>query len=689
MPPMKRQILQRPSVVPLLAAVILPLLAACGGPAAPAAQTTPQVIRETVVVRETVLVPATATAEAAAETATAAAGDAAGATATETATATAEETAAAAGDDGAAGGGAFSEPHPILSDQRVRQAIAYCTNRPELIKSVYPFLDEAAQQKLLMDSNVPQGHWALAEEGLTTYPFDAAKGGQLLDDAGWTQEDEGAVRTNADGDPLALKFLTTDVQFRQTWAAVFEQQMLENCGIQVVRTHAPGTYVFGDKTGVTVRDYELAAYAWVGEPDPGGLTLYACNQIPLPSNNWEGQNTMGWCNETASRAIIAANNTLDREERIKQYATFQQEFTKDMVSLPLFNRAEAAAASTNLLNFKPDPTEYYTHNAAEWELQDGGDSVILGFTQEPASMFSLVESAAVQVSAAQLISALPATTLNYDYQPEALKQLPTLDNGGATNEDVEVQEGDMVWNTDGEPVALADGVEVVNAAGETVTYEGDPLTMKQLKTTFEFVDGLKWEDGVPVTKADYELAAKINCDPESGATTFNVCESREGIEFTSDTAYTVTYLPGVQWPEYSIYTVGAYPAHRKVADGRTLAEVPAQEWATLPEIAEAPLSNGPFKLVSWEKGQTMVFEANENYFKGAPKLKQITIQFFADSNQAVAQLLTGEVDVLGTETLGAGPEVEAVLKAAEEGQIQATTIASPTWEHIDMNLFRE
>jgi hypothetical protein len=45
------------------------------------------------------------------------------------------------------------------------------------------------------------------------------------------------------------------------------------------------------------------------------------------------------------------------------------------------------------------------------------------------------------------------------------------------------------------------------------------------------------------------------------------------------------------------------------------------------------------------------------------------------------------VDVLGSETLGAGAEVQTVLDAAAAGDIQAYTIASATWEHIDMNLF--
>src|SRR5512133_2209780 len=44
----------------------------------------------------------------------------------------------------------YSVPDPILSDVRVRRAIALCTNREEAIKAVYPF--ETDQKALLMDS---------------------------------------------------------------------------------------------------------------------------------------------------------------------------------------------------------------------------------------------------------------------------------------------------------------------------------------------------------------------------------------------------------------------------------------------------------------------------------------------------------------------------------------------------------
>ncbi|MEI7769303.1 MAG: ABC transporter substrate-binding protein [Chloroflexales bacterium] len=648
----------------MLLGLLIPVLAACGGaPAATPIKETVVVVQTAAPVVQTVVVAPTADPNAT----------------------TAPVTTAAP-----VASGEFTTPHPILGDVKVRQAIAYCTNRPELIASVYPFLNADQQKSLLMDTFIPQGHWALAKDGITSYAFDAKKGGALLDEAGWKLADGETVRANANGDPLSLSFTTTNAQFRQTWSAVFIQQMAA-CGIQIVPTYAPASWWFGATTGLQRRDYELGAYAWVGQADPTGQTLYSCNQIPLPSNNWQGQNTMGWCNETASKAINAANNTLDRNERIKQYATVEQEFSKDMVSLPLFNRFEAAAATNRFQGFKADPTEYYTANADQWSVKDG-DTIVLGFSQEPASLWTLVESAASTATIARLIGAQYATQYSYDYQAVAQKALATIESGAAKNADVDVKEGDTVWTTAGEPAKLAKDVEVTAADGTATKFSSGTLKLKQLTVTYTFVDGLKWADGKPITKDDYALAYKIDCDPASGAVSLTTCKSISKVDFTSDTSYTVTYLPGVQTPTYYLSPIGAYPAHQVIASegaykGKTLADVPAKDWGTLPEIAETPLSSGPYVVEKWQKGQSMTLTANPNYYKGAPKVKKIIIKFIADTNQAVAQLLTGDIDALGSETLGAGAEVQTVLDAAKKGTVQAFPIASPTWEHIDMNLF--
>ncbi len=577
----------------------------------------------------------------------------------------------------------FTTPHPILGDLRVRQAIAFCADRDSIIASVYPYVED--KSVLRMDSFLPTGHWAHTSPS-TQYEYDPAKGQALLEEAGWTRG-TGAIRTNANGENLALKFTTTNAQFRQTWGAVFIKN-LTDCGFQVVPFYTPGSWWFGATTGLSRRDFDMGAFAWVGQADPGGVTLYACDSIPRPENGWEGQNYMGWCNTAASTAIKLANNSLSRDERIRQYAIVQEEFAKDMPSLPMFNRVEVAAYNSNLVGFEQAPGEaYYTWNIHNFEIP-GKDTIVLAFTQEPASMFSLVESAAVQRQAANIVFGAGTNSLNYDFKALLYKQLPTIENGGAVNADVDVAAGTKVVDANGDVVELAAGVKVVNSAGETVEFTGGTVKMKQLTITGSFLDGIKWQDGEPLKKADIKLSFDINCDRDSGAVSFFTCDRTASFEVLDDTTSKWTLVPGYQDPQYFLNLPGAYPSHQVTSDGRTLASVPAKEWSTLPEIAERPLGFGPYRLVDWQKGIAMTFEAYEDFVLGAPKTPNIIIQFFSDTNAAVSALLTGQADVVGSETLGAGAEVATVVQAEADGKnVKVYIGASATWEHVDFQLF--
>jgi ABC-type transport system substrate-binding protein len=320
-----------------------------------------------------------------------------------------------------------------------------------------------------------------------------------------------------------------------------------------------------------------------------------------------------------------------------------------------------------------------------------------------------VENAAVQRTVAQLVGGVNETAYDYAYQPVAYEgdKFPTIENGGSTNEDAALKDGDKFIGSDGNVYALKGGKVVTLKDGAPSDEEAKDVQVKaqdgtlapatvgaktpQIVTTFKFKAD-KWSDGEPVAKADRELAYKVNCDRTSGAVTYDTCDRIAKVDVTDDNTVVVTYVPGYQNPFYYLSPIGAYPSHQVINSegaykGKTLAEVAPKDFATLPEIAELPLGTGPYKLVSWEKGQKMTLEANPNYIKGEPKVKKVIVQFFGDTTGAVAALLANDVDIVGTETLGAGSEVQAVLDAVKAGKnIEVFTQPTPTWEHIDMNL---
>jgi ABC-type transport system substrate-binding protein len=583
---------------------------------------------------------------------------------------------------------AFTEPHPILGDVRVRQAMAYCTNKVDLARAGYPLLDVETAETLVMNTQIPSSHWAYAgDENVTLYPFDVESGQALLDEAGWV--DAGSGVRQKDGMPLALKFYTTNAAFRMAWAAVWERQMAD-CGIQILRSHVPASWWFGDNTGLAVRDFEIGAFAWVGQADPGGVTLYSCDQIPLPSNNWEGQNYMGWCNPQADAGVKNANNTLLREERIQWYTQLQQAYAEDVPAIPLFNRTETFATRANMTGFAPvTGEEYYTYNVHEWAIP-GEDTIVIGWSQEPTSLYTIAVDHYNATLAVSLMG-FPRgyTTLNYDFQPLYQTELATLESGLAQNNDVEVSAGTMVVNAAGDVEELANGVVVKDAQGNEVEFTGSAVTMKQLVVEYPFRDDMVWQDGTPVTSDDWELAYELSCSRESGATSFFTCDRTEDIVFDGSTI-TLTYVAGYQSPLYFTYPFSAPIAgHQPIEtagayQGQTLRDVPFSEWSSLPEAAETPYSFGPYQIVSWTKGESMVFEPNPNWYGGAPATPNIVISFVTPEN-AEPQLLGGQVDILASETL-AGLS-EQLVAAEEAGQIVTYVEPGATWEHIDFNLF--
>ena len=86
--------------------------------------------------------------------------------------------------------------HPLLSDVRIRRALALCTDRDALIQSVYGPLTPAERQLLMMDTFIPKSHWLYtAPPAEYRYPFDPAEGRALLEQAGWTLAPGATYRT--------------------------------------------------------------------------------------------------------------------------------------------------------------------------------------------------------------------------------------------------------------------------------------------------------------------------------------------------------------------------------------------------------------------------------------------------------------------------------------------------------------
>lgn len=61
--------------------------------------------------------------------------------------------------------------------------------------------------------------------------------------------------------------------------------------------------------------------------------------------------------------------------------------------------------------------------------------------------------------------------------------------------------------------------------------------------------------------------------------------------------------------------------------------------------ADKIVSCGPYRVVEWQYGQYIRYEANEDFYGGAPDVKKLLIKVYASPNTAVIALKTGEIDL--------------------------------------------
>ena len=62
-------------------------------------------------------------------------------------------------------------------------------------------------------------------------------------------------------------------------------------------------------------------------------------------------------------------------------------------------------------------------------------------------------------------------------------------------------------------------------------------------------------------------------------------------------------------------------------------------------ISDVACGTGPYKLESWDVGQSIVLVKNENYYLGAPHIDRILFKIVPDDNAQAVQLKSGELDL--------------------------------------------
>jgi peptide/nickel transport system substrate-binding protein len=121
--------------------------------------------------------------------------------------------------------------------------------------------------------------------------------------------------------------------------------------------------------GQTTRERKftgMAMYAWITSPELVPRTTLHSTQIPVPENNFSGQNYSSVSIPELDDLIDAVENELDPEKRLPLWQRIQQIYTEELPVLPLFYRANTHILPKWLVGLVPtghlNPSSLWVEN---------------------------------------------------------------------------------------------------------------------------------------------------------------------------------------------------------------------------------------------------------------------------------------------------------------------------------------
>ena len=233
---------------------------------------------------------------------------------------------------------AFNVRDPLLSDVRVRQAIACAINRNLIVQTL--MLGHAKPAVSLL----PTTHWAWTGE-VVRYDYDPSRAEQLLDQAGHPR--------GSDGMRLHIAMKTSNDEGARLLAAVLQQQ-LAAVGIALdIRSYEYATFY----SDITRGAFQLYALRWIGgneQPDIFGYAFSTARFSP------KGGNRGHYSNPKLDALLDDAAESADPAMRRADYIQAQQILARDLPALNLWYRDTVVVHNRRLANLLPTPSGSYT-----------------------------------------------------------------------------------------------------------------------------------------------------------------------------------------------------------------------------------------------------------------------------------------------------------------------------------------
>jgi len=238
---------------------------------------------------------------------------------------------------------------PMLSDVRVRRAIAEAVDWERIDRTVYHGLNVRARSDIVPDS------WAAPHVPL--YPYDPASARALLGAAGWHAHRHGIRRKGSV--PLELTVSATNKPGNSD-AEVQMQQDLRGVGIGLSVKNYPASLMFAQDGPLYTGRFDIEWSIDTNGPDPDNQGNWSADFVPP-----HGANTSFLRDPIVTRTSDDALRTFDRAKRKALYQTEEARIHALVPAVFLYWETAVAAYNDDLRGYRP--AEYITNNWNSWE----------------------------------------------------------------------------------------------------------------------------------------------------------------------------------------------------------------------------------------------------------------------------------------------------------------------------------
>ena len=155
--------------------------------------------------------------------------------------------------------------------------------------------------------------------------------------------------------------------------------------------------------------------------------------------------------------------------------------------------------------------------------------------------------------------------------------------------------------------------------------------------TVSLAEGITWQDGETLDAQDVVFTVGYYQEYTGVSRFTSALAGVESVEAPDD--LTVVFTLSAPNPAFPLSALADVPI------------LPEHIWSevTTPDeyvFEEGNVGSGPYRLAEYVPNQSYTFEANPDYFRGAPAVERLVLVQFADDAGALAAMNTGEVDVI-------------------------------------------